>query len=160
MATTFDDGYLKISNIECDKISGAPLAYLRVNNTDLASPVLNDKVQYSFDFRYSGNESSKSSNALFNLEAMMSTGADKVVRIAGDGTVFDSATGAGGLFLSDAAADGGHAQEVHCALTDHPVDGVAGEDGHIELGGHADRCGEETEGQIAPVGPHPAQHPL
>ena len=88
-ATTFEDGYLKVSNPVSDKISGTPLMFLRVNGSDDAMPKLNDKVQYSYDFKYSGNEFSNSANRLFSVESMMVTGAGRVIGVSGNGVVFD-----------------------------------------------------------------------
>lgn len=89
VATTYEDGYLKVSNPVSDKIAGSPLMFLRVNGSDDAIPKLNDKVQYSYDFKYSGNEFSNSANRLFSVESMMVTGAGRVIGVSGNGVVFD-----------------------------------------------------------------------
>ena len=58
------------------------------------------------------------------------------------------------------AADDRHSGEVDRALTDHLVDGIAGQNGNIELGRHAEGGGEQTECQIDPVGTDIVQDPL
>ncbi len=87
-------GYLKIDNGASDVIGGSPLCYIRVAGGTIDNPIdkpeLGDKVQYSYDFKISGNELADSTTSLLHLQANLATGAGGVVSVAADGTVFDS----------------------------------------------------------------------
>ena len=69
------------------------------------------------------------------------------------------ADGGDGEGEDNVAADDPHPGKIHCALANHAVDGVAGQDGDIELGRHAEGSGEQAQRQPAPIGADAPQHP-